>query len=454
VFSSQDPELAFPEPRRAPLASVLGLLVSALNVLAEVMLLPSLILAFFAAELTPSYPLIGLVPALAASLWTVARVPAHLLIIRPSRQQQWAFASALVRAGAIGVLAFAAMRTDPSVLLQSGRPLLLTFFLCLMVYTVAGGLGSVPAASLIRAAISPDQRTDFSLRRVLAGLAASILGALLVGRLLGVGSPAFPGNYGRLFLVAAIFLVVLAVLTALQRPVPSAAARQPAFAPRTLLRPLADGRYLRYLAFRLLLAATAAVDPFLFLYAVIRLGIPASSIGVFVLAGVLGWVVSTPLWSWLERKAQPRTVLQAAAVLRLIAPTLALLLPQLLTVEQFQSRFGSNAPTVAFAVGFLAIGAALAALARSGPAYLAPLAPRHLSTSYGALTSGLLALAAFAPVVGGLIIQRFSYEALFVATILVGLAGVLSSGWLAEVIVTTRQPQPVTLSPVAAEGTG
>jgi len=454
VFSSQDSELAFAEPRRAPLASVIGLLASALNVLAEVMLLPSLILAFFAAELTPSYPLIGLVPALAASLWTVARVPSHLLIIKPGRQQQWAFASALVQAGAIGVLAFAAMRTNPSVLLQSGRPLLLTFFLCLIVYTVAGGLGSVPAAALMRAAISPEQRTDFSLRRVLTGLAASILGALLAMRLLGVGSPAFPGNYGRLFLVAAIILVVLAILTALQRPSPNIAARQPAFAPRTLLRPLADGRYVRYLAFRLLLAATAAGDPFIFLYAVIRLGIPASSIGIFILAGVLGWVVSTPLWIWLERKAQPRTVLQAAAVLRLIAPALALLLPQLLTVEQFQSRFGSNAPAFVFAVGFVAIGAALAALARSGPAYLAPLAPRHLSASYSALTSGLLALAAFAPVAGGLIIQRFSYEALFVATILVGLAGVLSSGWLAEVIVTTRQPQPVTLSPAAVEGAG
>ena len=454
MFSSQDSELAFAEPRRAPLASIIGLLASALNVLAEVMLLPSLILAFFAAELTPSYPLIGLVPALAASLWTVSRVPSHLLIIRPARQQQWAFAAALVRAGAIGVLAFAAMRTDPSVLLQSGRPLLLTFFLCLIVYTVAGGLGSVPAASLMRAAINPEQRGDFSLRRVLTGLAASILGALLAARILGVGSAAFPGNYGRLFLVAAIFLIALAVLTALQRPAPTMALHQSAFAPRTLLRPLADGRYVRYLAFRLLLAATAAVDPFLFLYAVIRLGIPASSIGIFILAGVLGWVVSTPLWSWLERKAQPRTVLQAAAVLRLIAPALALLLPQLLTVEQFQSRFGSDAPTVVFAVGFVAIGAALAALARSGPAYLAPLAPRHLSASYSALTSGLLALAAFAPVAGGLIIQRFSYEALFVATILIGLAGVLSSGWLAEVIVTTRQPQPVTLSPAAVEGVG
>lgn len=454
MFSSQDSELAFAEPRRAPLASVIGLLSSALNVLAEVMLLPSLILAFFAAELTPSYPLIGLVPALAASLWTVARVPSHLLIIKPGRQQQWAFASALVRAGAIGVLAFAALRTNPSVLLQSGRPLLLTFFLCLIVYTVAGGLGSVPAATLMRAAINPEQRTDFSLRRVLTGLASSILGALLAARILGVGSAAFPGNYGRLFLVAAIFLIVLAILTALQRPSPDMAARQPAFSPRTLLRPLTDGRYVRYLAFRLLLAATAAVDPFLFLYAVIRLGIPASSIGIFILAGVLGWVVSTPLWIWLERKAQPRTVLQAAAVLRLIAPALALLLPQLLTVEQFQSRFGSDAPTFVFAVGFVATGAALAALARSGPAYLAPLAPRHLSASYSALTSGLLALAAFAPVAGGLIIQRFSYEALFVATILVGLAGVLSSGWLAEVIVTTRQPQPVTLSPAAVEGAG
>ncbi|MCA9879179.1 MAG: hypothetical protein KC442_15415, partial [Thermomicrobiales bacterium] len=411
-------------------------------------------LAFFAAELTPSYPLIGLAPALAASLWTVARVPGRLLLNQPARQQQWAFASALVRAGAIGVLAFAALRTSPSVLLQSGRPLLLTFFLCLIVYTVAGGLGSVPASSLARAAIAPELRVSFSRRRALAGLAASLLGALLAARLLGVGSPAFPGNYGRLFLVAAIFLIALAVLTALQRPLPQAVMRQPTFGPRALARPLTDGRYLRYLVFRLLLAATAAIDPFLFLYAVIRLSIPASSIGVFIIAGVLGWVATTPLWSWLEHKAQPRTVLQAAAVLRLVAPALALLLPQLATVEQIQTRFGSNAPTLAFAIGFLAIGAALSALARGGPAYLAPLSPRPLAPAYSALTSGCLAVAAFAPVAGGLIIQRYSYETLFVAAIVVGLAGVLSSGWLAEVISTARQPEPVPLSPAAAEGAG
>ncbi|MFT4041444.1 MAG: hypothetical protein QM692_24890, partial [Thermomicrobiales bacterium] len=283
MFSRQEPEHSPEQQRFAPLATAVSLISGAVNVVAEILLLPSLILAFFAAELTPSYPLIGLVPALAASLWTLARVPAHLLITRPARQQQWAFATALVRAGAMAVLAFATLRTSAALLLDSGRSLLLTFFLCLMVYTFASGLGSVPAAALARMSTEPGAQTGLPVRRSLVGLAASVLGALLAARLLGVGSPQFPGNFGRLFLVAAVLLLALAILTILQRPRPSQLTAPPApFSFRLLALPLMDSRYLRYAGFRILLAATAAIDPFLFLYAVIRLGVPSSSIGVFI----------------------------------------------------------------------------------------------------------------------------------------------------------------------------
>ena len=43
--------------------SILGVAAESVTAAAEVMLLPSLILAFFVAELTPSYATIGLVPA-------------------------------------------------------------------------------------------------------------------------------------------------------------------------------------------------------------------------------------------------------------------------------------------------------------------------------------------------------------------------------------------------------
>ena len=65
--------------RGMALNSILGVAAESISAAAEVMLLPSLILAFFVAELTPSYATIGLVPAIAIGFWTLGRLPAHLL---------------------------------------------------------------------------------------------------------------------------------------------------------------------------------------------------------------------------------------------------------------------------------------------------------------------------------------------------------------------------------------
>src|SRR5688572_20866025 len=107
------------------LNSILGVAAESASAPAEFMLPPSLVLAFFVAELTPSYATIGLVPAIAIGFWTLGRLPAHLLAQSRRQQQPWAFASTIVRAAAIGVLAFVTSRTNPADLSQSARPLIL-----------------------------------------------------------------------------------------------------------------------------------------------------------------------------------------------------------------------------------------------------------------------------------------------------------------------------------------
>ena len=202
--------------RGMALNSILGVAAESVNAAAEVMLLPSLILAFFVAELTPSYATIGLVPAIAIGFWTLGRLPAHLLSQSRRRQQPWAFASAIVRAAAIGILAIVASRTDAAGLSQSARPLILTVFLCLIAFSLAGGFG----VSRRRASpIVHRQRNLGRLRRRRAAWSAllSILAAVIVARLLGSSAVVFPGSYGRLFLVATVCLVIVAVLTATMR---------------------------------------------------------------------------------------------------------------------------------------------------------------------------------------------------------------------------------------------
>ncbi|MGH2618611.1 MAG: hypothetical protein ACRDJC_25555, partial [Thermomicrobiales bacterium] len=383
--------------RGMALNAILGVAAESVNAAAEVMLLPSLILAFFVAELTPSYATIGLVPAIAASFWTLARLPALFITGSRRRQQPWAFAAALVRAGAIAILAVVASRTDPAGLAQSARPLLGTLFLCLVIFALAGGFGSVPGAALLRASVAGETWGDFARGRSLWSALLCVLAALVAARLLGTDALDFPGSYGRLFLAATVCLIAVAVFTAAMREPASAApsVSAPSISPRALRQPLYDARYRRFLLFRVLLSATAAIDPFLVLYAVTRLGAPMTAIGGYVLAGVLGWVITAPGWLWLERRSGVRAVLQGATVVRLIAPAVAIALPPLAATEMMRERFNDGSPLITiYGLAFFAIGAALAAQSRGAYDYLAAVAPRPLLATYAGLTNAVLAVVA------------------------------------------------------------
>jgi hypothetical protein len=418
--------------RGMALNSILGVAAESVNAAAEVMLLPSLILAFFVAELTPSYATIGLVPAIAVGFWTLGRLPAHLLSQSRRRQQPRVFASAVVRAVAIGVLAVATSRTGSDSLSQSARPLILTVFLCLIAFSLAGGFGSLAGGALLQSSIARETWGAFVKRRAGWSALVSVLAAVIVARLLG-GALDFPGSYGRLFLVATVCLVIVAALAAAMREPWTATLTAQNTPPRAWRQLLEDSRYRRFLLFRVLLSSTAAIDPFLFLYAVTRLGAPVTKIGDYVILGVLGWVLSAPVWFWIERRSGARTLLQSAAVVRLIAPAIALATPPLASIGVVQERLPDAAAlTTVYGAAFFVIGSALAAQSRGNYGYLAALAPHPVLPTFTGLTNVILALVAFAPVLGGIVIERFGYEALFGVAAAVGLVAVFAGGWLAE----------------------
>jgi hypothetical protein len=252
--------------------------------------------------------------------------------------------------------------------------------------------------------------------------------------LLGSSALPFPGGYGRLFFVATFCLVIVAVLTAAMRePWTAVTSSAPNSPPRAWRQLLQDARYRRFLLFRILLSATAAIDPFLFLYAITRLGAPITKIGDYVILAVLGWVVSAPVWFWVERRSGARTLLQSAAVVRLIAPAIALATPPLAAIGLVRDRLpDATTLTTVYGAAFFVVGAALAAQSRGNYDYLAALAPHQVLPAFTGMTNALLALVAFAPVLGGTLIERFGYEALFGVAAAVGLATVFAGGWLAE----------------------
>ena len=427
--------------RGRTLNSILGVGLESVNAAAEVLLLPSLILAFFVAELTPSYATIGLVPAIATGFWTLGRLPAYLLAGSRRRQQPWAFAAALVRAAAVAILAVVTSRTDPAELSQAARPLILTFFLCLIVFSLAGGFASLPGAALLRSSIPSESWGAFGRQRAAWSAVLCVLGAFVGARLLETNPLAFPSSYGRLFLLATVCLIAVAVFTAAMREpwTPPPVQSGMSLSPRSLRQPLYDSRYRRFLLFRILLSATAAIDPFLVLYAVTRLGAPITAIGAFALTGVLGWVLSAPLWFWIERRSGARSVLQGATVVRLIAPAVALVMPPLAATEMIRERLpDATFLTTIYGAIFFAIGASLAAQARANYDYLAAISPRPVLPLYVGMTNSVLAVIAFAPVLAGIVIQRYGYEVLFGTAAAFGLAAVFAGGRLADTPSLTR----------------
>ncbi len=144
--------------------------------------------------------------------------------------------------------------------------------------------------------------------------------------------------------------------------------------------------------------------------------------------------MSAPIWFWIERRAGARSVLQGATVVRLIAPAIALVMPPLAATELVRERLpDATFLTTIYGAVFFAIGASLAAQSRGNYDYLAALAPRPVLPLYVGMTNAVLAIVAFAPVLAGLVIQRFSYEALFGTAAALGLAAVFASGSLADI---------------------
>lgn len=411
---------------------ILGIALGAANAVVDVLLMTSLILAFFVAELTPSYVTIGLVPAVGICLWTLARLPASVLASTARRLRPWAFGASIIRIGAISVLAMLASRTNPTNLAQSGRPLLIAFFLCFIVYTVASGFSSVLTKTMLDSAIPASRRRRFQWMRAVVSSVLAILAALIVIRLLGPGSLDFPSNYGRLFLVAVVCLIAVAVFIATLREMASGRSSHFSFPKfRAVAQVVANKLLWRYVVARFLVTSSAIIDPFLFLFFVTRLGMPIASIGQCAMAGILGWVASSPLWVWLQSRGGPKSLLQGASILRLISPIVALVLP---TLSSLPTSVGMTSMQdinrLAVYVAFASIGASLAAQAIAHADYIARLADPLRSGSVSGVSQGAVILAGFAPVFGGMVIQRYGYETLFGLTIVIGLGAVFASGML------------------------
>ena len=417
---------------------VLGVASGALLALAETLIHPVIVLPLFVAALTDDLRLVGLVPAVAAAVWWLGRLPAAVIVGPLRRKLPWVTGAALVRTAAMALLAYVAFGADR----VGDSQLLRSFFVCYVVYHLAGGFAGGPAIDVVAKAVAADQRARFFRQRVLWGAALGVVAGLIVSRLLSANGPAFPRGHALLFLAAAVCLAASTFFGAsLREPARLAGLRPTPFAAtlRAVPSAFADANFRRFLGFRALLSLAAVADPFFVVYALRELAVPGSAFGLYVVAFVLARFGSGFVWGPLAERQGDKALLQAAALVRLLAPLVALLLPYLAETEVYRDRIDD--PRVAatlFGVVFVAIGAALGAQVRANFAYLGDIAPSAARPAFAAIANAVLAILTCAPIVGGYLAERTELSGVFLAAALVGLAAVLASGALTDTHVRTR----------------
>ena len=180
----------------------------------------------------------------------------------------------------------------------------------------------------------------------------------------------------------------------------------------------------------------AIIDPFLVIFALARLGIDHAAIGGYVVAYVVGRMLAVPLWAGIERTYGDKPILQLSALLRLVPPMLALVLPYLLDYQELEQRLAAgNQLPIVFGVAFLILGAVTSGQGRANFAYLSEIANPRLHGVYAGIANAVLAVVAFAPVLGGMLIERSGYEVLFLVGAAIALLAVFASGALTDAFV-------------------
>jgi hypothetical protein len=301
------------------------------------------------------------------------------------------------------------------------RPELLAWILVILlaVFSVGGGLGNIAYTDIIGKVI-PAGRLGafFGGKGALAG-PLSVGAALLAGRVLA--NVPYPESYALLFGLAAGGLVFASLGFWAMREPPAVTGTRPTPPWRDYwAQILAASRNLKWLiVVQLLTGFSLMTLPFYVVYARDRLDAPPVAVGWFLLAQVTGGFAANLLWARLVDRAGSRKMLAVCATNSASVPVLAVML----------SRFG----WIALMPVFLLAGAIYEGRKVGFNSALIELAPDVARPTYAGLNSVLILPLSFLPLLAGLLLEHWSYTALYLlAAVFIAAGAAVAWRWAGQ----------------------
>jgi MFS family permease len=402
------------------------------GLLADTLIHPIIVLALFVSQITDSNVLVGLVPAIAAGIWFLPQLVSAAVTQGRVRQLPFVFYSTIVRTlaiGLLGVIGFLVSTDEPS-------NLLIWFFVLYAIYNLAAGFSNVPTLELSARLVPANRRGFFFSQRGFWGGILGFMAGFLVRGILD-RTDDFPLNFALLFFASFCALAFATYSSAMLREQPQRPVEQRTTALAHLIEsPQLFGNvsFRRFLGFRVALSLSAIADPFYVVYVQQQLGAPTSIIGLYIVGMMVARFGSNLIWGRLVDLKGNRFVLQLAALMRLAIPIIALALSPLFDWEAFATRVpgGEDALFYLFGLIFVLYGAALSGQTLANMTYVLDVAEPEQRPAYIGLTNSILGFVAFVPIIGGILVDAYGFEFVFIVTFLIAFAAVVASGMLHE----------------------
>lgn len=407
-----------------------GILSGMLQAVADSILHPFVLLAAIAFLLNGSNYQIAAFTVIALASWTISAVIISWLQRTTARAYPFLIGACAVRMLAVALLAVTAFRSphwNPEDVI---RTLLIGFFPYQVSSAIIGHISVPPLAGLPPTA----KRSIVFGQRAVAGAIMAVIGGAVVWSV-HRSVDDIRAALGVLFILAAIST---AASTWFLLAIPVSKRRghsdDPFIRdPDGFFRPFGSVPFRRFLLYRIALGLAAAADPFIIVFGFREIGLGLEDIGLALVAFAIGHLAGVVIWPRWSAHRSPRTPLQIAALLRVLALLVTIAIPAIVTSTLYTDRFTS--PDVAirlFLVQFTCVGLAVSAQGTANQRYLLDISAPVTMHQAVATTNGVHAVLAFAPLGTAYLIGRTSLdEVLWIAAALAFIA-LLISGFLIE----------------------
>ncbi len=368
------------------------------------------VLPAFVGTLTESQVVIGAAGGITRGAWLLPQLLVAGYITRMPHRKRVITAAAWLSRPLLLLVALVIYRcvaARPSLTIAVILGLMFTFFML-------DAAVSVPWYDHLARTISPTRRgMVVGLAQVLGGVGGIGAGAV-VGYLLGDVSPyGYPANYALVYAIAGILVVLAAVsisfisdpdCTPTDGSVPPSPRENLALLPRFLAQ---DQPFRRMIVVQLLIGFAGVATAFYVLYAQRELGFSLADAGLFVSAQVAGSMLSGFLLGYVQNKLGPLIHIRLQAVLAMVVPALAL-------VAGYASSVPPSVIRWIYVGLFLFLGIYISGSSWPFNNWLLEYASQTRRSIYIGLANTLSALTMLAPVLGGLVVDTISYQAVFV----------------------------------------